>query len=224
MVRFSAKPSWWLVTLVLLCDGFEFPAQSLANASRWEAEIQAFEASDRTKPPPQNAILFIGSSSFRLWQSLAQDFPGKQVINRGFGGSEITDSTALADRIIFPYHPRMIVLYAGDNDLANGKSVQQVVSDYRTFVKTVRTRLPEAQIAFVSIKPSPSRWHLKAQIEAANQEIEAIKQKGLVFIDVYHPMLGPDGNPDPSFFMPDKLHPNTKAYHLWATVIAPYLD
>ena len=223
MFRFSAKPSGWLASLVLVSGLLQLSAQTDPKATRWEAEIRAFETSDRTNPPPHGAILFLGSSSFRLWKTLPQDFPGKAVINRGFGGSEISDSTALADRIIFPYHPRLIVLYAGDNDLANGKSASQVVADYLAFVHTVRARLPEVQIAFLSIKPSPSRWHLKTQIEAANQEIAAIKEKGLLFIDVYHPMLGPDGNPDPELFMPDKLHPNAKAYHLWTRVIAPYL-
>jgi len=112
----------------------ELRAQTNANISKWEGEIKAFEASDRTNPPPKQAILFVGSSSIRKWQTLAKDFPGKVVINRGFGGSEIADSTALADRIIFPYQPKMIVFYAGDNDLANGKNVEQVVADFQTFV------------------------------------------------------------------------------------------
>ena len=224
MFRLSAKPRWWLVALLLLSGLSQLSAQTQTNTSRWEPEIRAFETSDRTNPPPRDGILFVGSSSFRLWKTLAQDFPGKPVINRGFGGSEIADSTAFADRIIFPYHPRLIVLYAGDNDLANGKSAQQVVADYRAFVHTVRARLPEAQIAFVSIKPSPSRWHLKEQIESANRQIAAIKEDGLLFIDVYGRMLGPDGKPDAGLFMPDGLHPNAKAYRLWAAAIGPYLQ
>ena len=222
MLRRLLRHSWYL--LALLFSLVELPAQTATNASRWEPEIQAFEACDRTNPPPRDGILFVGSSSFRLWKSMAQDFPGKPVINRGFGGSEISDSTAFAARIIFPYHPSMIVLYAGDNDLASGKSPQQVVSDYRSFVRTIRAQLPDTRICFLSIKPSPSRWRLKEQINQVNREIAAMKDKDLLFIDIYSPMLGPDGNPRSDLFMPDGLHPNAKAYHLWASLIAPYLN
>ena len=214
----------WLSLAVLVCGLAKLPAQSNTNSSRWEPEIQAFEASDRTNPPPRNGILFIGSSSFRLWKTMAQDFPGKPVLNRGFGGSEIADSTAFASRIIFPYHPRMIVLYAGDNDLASGKSPEQVVSDYGAFVRTVRGKLPETHIAFLSIKPCPSRWRLKNEINAVNHQIAVMQEKGLLFIDIYPRMLGPDGTPRADLFMSDGLHPNAKAYQLWASVITPYLN
>src|SRR5277367_4235574 len=116
------------------------PAQTTskeADVSRWEKEISAYEASDKTNAPPKGAILFVGSSSIRKWTTLARDFPGKQVINRGFGGSEIADSTALADRIIFPYAPRIIVFYAGDNDLASGKSAEKVFADFQAFLKKI---------------------------------------------------------------------------------------
>src|SRR5262249_47305360 len=213
---------WWLIFLVASLA--ELRAQTQTNASRWEPEILAFEASDRTNPPPQDGILFVGSSSFRLWKTMAQDFPGRPVINRGFGGSEIADSTAFASRIIFPYHPRMIVLYAGDNDLAAGKSSKQVISNYHAFVRTVRGHLPETRIAFLSIKPSPSRWGLKEQINEVNREIAAMKDKGLLFVDVYSHMLGSDGKPRADLFMPDGLQPNAKAYQLWASLIAPYVN
>jgi lysophospholipase L1-like esterase len=216
------KTCFWLVFLVSSLA--KLPAQNSTNSARWEPEIQAFEASDRTNPPPRNGIVFIGSSSFRLWKTMAQDFRGKPVINRGFGGSEIADSTAFASRIIFPYHPRLIVLYAGDNDLASGKSPEKVIADYRDFVRTVREKLPETSIAFVSIKPSPSRWRLKNEINAVNHQIAAMQEKGLRFIDIYPHMLGPDGTPLADLFMPDDLHPNAKAYQLWASLIKPYLN
>ena len=219
--------SSFLILLALAAGLAVLSAQNSATdtkLSRWEPEIRAFEAQDRSNPPPQHAILFIGSSSLRLWKTMAQDFTGKPVINRGFGGSEIPDSTAFAERIIFPYHPRMIVLYAGDNDLAAGKTPDQVVADYKTFVRTIRALLPKARIAFISIKPSLSRWRLKENIIAANREIAAMKGKGLAFIDVFSPMLGPDGNPRPDLFKPDGLHPNAKCYALWASLIKPYLN
>jgi len=214
----------WSWLIVILSSLGELSAQTQSDPSRWEPEIRAFEASDRTNPPPRDGFLFIGSSSFRLWKTMTQDFHGKPVINRGFGGSKIADATAFASRIIFPYHPRMILLYAGDNDLAEGKSPEQVVADYQSFVRTVRAQLPETRIAFISIKPSPSRWRLKEQINAVNHQIAAMKEEGLLFIDVYPRMLRPDGNPREDLFMPDRLHPNAKAYQLWASLIEPYLN
>jgi len=224
MLKLNSRAYSWLVVSALALCLVKVPAQTETNSARWEPEIRAFEANDRTNPPPRNAILFIGSSSFRLWKTMARDFRGKKVINRGFGGSEIADSAAFAGRIIFPYHPRMILLYAGDNDLANGKTPDQVVSDYENFVRKVRARLPRTRIVFVSIKPSPSRWALKEKIMEVNRRVAAIKGKRLDFIDVFSTMLGPDGNPREDLFLPDELHPNEKAYRIWASLIRPHLN
>ena len=120
---------------MLVTLGLSTPqAANQHGLAKWEPEIRAFEASDRTNPPAKHAILFVGSSSIRLWKTLAKDFPNARVINRGFGGSRIADSTAFADRIIFPYEPRTIVFYAGDNDLAEGRTPEQVAADYQAFV------------------------------------------------------------------------------------------
>src|SRR3954462_2033114 len=120
-----------------------FLAAGQARTAPFEKEIEAFEAADKTNPPPKNAILFIGSSSIRMWKDLAKDFPEFQVINRGFGGSEISDSVHYADRIVLPYHPRQIIMYAGGNDIHGGKSPEQVFSDFKAFVGAVRKALPE---------------------------------------------------------------------------------
>lgn len=189
----------------------------------WEREIRAFEKEDRIQPPPQNAVLFIGSSSFRKWTAMAEDFPGVQVINRGFGGSELDDSTSFAGRIIFPYHPRIIVLYAGDNDLAAGKSPAAVVAEYTNFVSVVHARLPQTRIVFVSIKPSLARWKLKKEIIETNRRIAAIHADNLAFVDVYSQMLGPDGKPRKDLLLSDGLHPDERCYRLWASLIRPYL-
>jgi lysophospholipase L1-like esterase len=214
-----------LLPIIILVAG---PAKSWAQTnhtvSRWEAEIKAFEKRDLTNPPPKGAILFVGSSSIRKWTTLAKDFPGKLIINRGFGGSEIADSTAFAERIIFPYQPKMIVLYAGDNDLAAGKSAEQVVAEYRTFVQKVHDRLPDTRIAFISIKPCPARWRLKEKVLAVNQQIAAMKGDKQVFIDVYPSMLDADGKPKAGLFLADGLHPSAKCYQLWASLIKPWLD
>jgi lysophospholipase L1-like esterase len=203
------------------------PAQTGTNkatGSRWEKEISAFEAKDKTNPPPKGAILFVGSSSIRKWTTLAEDFTGKQVINRGFGGSEIADSTEFADRIIIPYAPRMIVLYAGDNDLAAGKSPERVFADFQAFLKKIHARLPEARVVYISIKPCPSRWRLKDKVAEVNRKIAAIKDDKLIFVDVYPSMIGADGKPKPDLFLKDGLHPSAKCYQMWAKLIAPRLE
>lgn len=212
-----------MICLAVLCSAVSRAQQSPAN--KWEAEIRKFEESDRQNPPARGAVLFVGSSSIRLWQSLAEDFPGVGVINRGFGGSEIADSTFYVERIVTPYRPQMVVLYAGDNDLANGKTPRQVFDDYKAFVSRVRRKLPAAKIAFISIKPSPARASLLRSQKDANGLIKeyASRDKRLIYIDVFNPMLGGDGSPRPELFGPDRLHMNEEGYRLWKSVIAPYL-
>jgi lysophospholipase L1-like esterase len=220
----SLRWTGWLLLLALGLGVQAVPAQTRTGSARWEHAIEAFEASDRTNPPPQHAILFIGSSALRLWKGLARAFPDKPVINRGFGGSEITDSIAFAPRIVFPYRPREIVFYAGDNDLAAGKSPEQVLADFKTFVRTVHEKLPETRIAFISIKPSPVRWRLKQKILAANRQIAALQGDHVVFIDIFSKMLGPDGNPRKELFRRDGLHPDAQGYKVWAEAIRPFLN
>jgi lysophospholipase L1-like esterase len=209
------------VTVLVPARGLaQIPAQKVI----WEPEIRAFEARDRIHPPSQNAVLFIGSSSFRKWTAMAEDFPGIQIINRGFGGSQLDDSTSFAERIIFPYHPRIIVLYAGDNDLAFGKSPDTVVAEYTNFVSVVHERLPQTRIIFVSIKPSIARWNLKDKIIETNHRIAEIHADNLAFVDIYPNMLGPDGKPRKDLLLADGLHPSEKCYRLWASLIRPYLN
>ena len=174
-------------TALLLLPVPEAAAPAWVPTDRWEPEIQTFEESDKKNPPKPGSVLFIGSSSIRLWTSLAEDFPSDNVINRGFGGSEIADSTAFVGRIVIPYRPSMIVLYAGDNDLANGRSPQQVLDDFQAFVDRVRQDLPKIRIAFISIKPSPARAHLLEKMRDANARIRAYaaQQEGVAFIDVF---------------------------------------
>jgi lysophospholipase L1-like esterase len=191
----------------------------------WERDIQAFETADQTNPPPRSAILFVGSSSIRLWKSLAADFSGLQVINRGFGGSQMSDCVRYADRLVLPYRPRQVVVYAGDNDLAAGKSPQQVLDDFRAFVARVRGALPETRISYIAIKPSPARAKLMESMRQTNRLIAqyAQAQPGVQFIDVFTPMLGEDGQPRPELFAPDKLHLNEKGYDLWTATVRPYV-
>jgi lysophospholipase L1-like esterase len=231
MFRASVHPSALLARMALVVfslaqSSLAVLAQTNSGAQKWEAEIQAFEACDKTNPPPKDAILFVGSSSIRLWQSLAHDFPGHKVINRGFGGSQLADSVAFANRIVISYRPKMVLLYAGDNDIAAGKTPEQVFADFKSFVAKVYTALPKARIAYISIKPSLARWHLVDKVKAANQLIEvyAQKKKYLMFIDVFTPMLGPDGEPRKELFVADGLHLNPAGYEVWASTIRPYLN
>jgi lysophospholipase L1-like esterase len=171
-------------------------------------------------------VLFIGSSSIRLWTTLAEDFPKHQVINRGFGGSRIPDSTHFVPRIVLPYHPRLIVMYAGGNDINDGRTPEQVGSDFQRFVETVRRTLPSTRIAFISIAGNPARWAQVDRVRKANALVLAYTKRApnLVFIDIFPRMLGPDGQPRPELFVDDRLHMNREGYRLWTGIVAPYLE
>ena len=158
-----------------------------------------------------------------MWTTLAEDFPDVPVINRGFGGSQIEDSVRYADRIITPYHPRRVVFYAGDNDLAKGKSPEQVLKDFSELVDKVHGALPEAPIAFISIKPSLAREKLMPKMARANRLVEeyAKSHKNVEYIDIVPVMLDADGKPRKDIFRPDGLHMNREGYKLWTAVIGP---
>jgi lysophospholipase L1-like esterase len=200
-------------------------AQFTHDFAKWENEISAFEAMDRTNPPPEQGVLFIGSSTIRLWKSLVRDFPEHRVINRGFGGSEIVDSTHFADRIVFPYKPRMVVLRAGGNDINGGKSAQQVFVDFTEFVSKIRSRLPGTEIVYISLCPSPARWQQAREERVLNGLIQdfARRTAGVKYVETYDLSVGPDGKPRPELFVEDKLHFNTEGYELLAKRVRPFL-
>ena len=220
-----------LLTLLIACaaappapQGPPRIPEQVSNAD-WEQDMQRFAALDAASPPPRHGVLFVGSSSIRLWETLAEDFPGVPVINRGFGGSELRDSTFYADRIVVPYAPRQIVLYAGENDLQAGRTPQQVEQDFRTFVQRVRRDLPKARIAYISNKPSPLRVGLLEAQRQANALIQAEAERLHVdYIDVFTPMLNVNGQPREELFIEDRLHMNRAGYELWRQKVAPYLS
>ncbi|GAC1479887.1 MAG: SGNH/GDSL hydrolase family protein [Gemmatimonadaceae bacterium] len=200
------------------------PPATLAPAREpWAEDIAAFEAADRRAPPPPHGVLFVGSSSIRLWPSLTSDFPGVDVVQRGFGGSELGDVVHFAPRIVLPYKPRLIVLYAGDNDIAEGKSPEDVFRSYEAFVALVRRELPEARIAWIAIKPSGARWGLVDKMRAANALVKrrVATDPHLLYVDVFTPMLDGDGLPREELFVADRLHMNARGYALWRELIAP---
>ena len=202
------------------------PPAAPLDLAQWEDEIRAFEEEDRRDPPPVGGILFIGSSSIRLWTSLAADFPGQPVVNRGFGGSQIREVTAFAPRIVLPYKPRLVVFYCGSNDIASGeRDAAGVLEDYRAFVRTVHAALPDARVLFVSIAPNPARWHLRAPFRRANALVEAYTTTDprLGYVDVWAHMVDRAGRPRPELFVDDRLHMNAKGYAIWRRILAEKL-
>ncbi len=192
--------------------------------NRWEPNIRKFEAQDREASPLEGGVLFVGSSSIVGWD-LERHFPDLPVINRGFGGSQIADSIHFAPRIVLPYKPRTVVLYAGDNDINAGKTPQQVLADFREFVGMVHAELPKTKIVFIAIKPSIRRWHLIDPIREANRLVReaTVKDDLLGFVDVDPPSIGEDGKPRPELLKPDGLHLNDDGYKLWSSLVRPHL-
>jgi lysophospholipase L1-like esterase len=193
-------------------------------AQRWENTIGGFEKQDKEKPPLKDAILFVGSSSIALW-NVAKSFPDLKVINRGFGGSQISDSVYYAQRIVVKYQPRIVVFYAGDNDIAFGKSPERLRDDFKHFAEIIRKDLPDTTLLFLAVKPSLLRWKLFDKGTEANKLIEAYcrSAKNIVYVDVVKPMLGEDGKPKPELFLPDGLHMNEAGYKVWTSILKPYL-
>ena len=206
----------WLPVLFALC----FLSTALF-AQGFEAEISAFEQADLSSPPPANPVLFVGSSSIRVWPNLAGDFPDYPVMNRGFGGSQMSDVLYYFDRVVAVYNPALILVYEGDNDLAAGKSVEQVYADYVAFLTLVEEQLPDADVAFISTKPSPSRSQYLEVTRQLNARLEELTSNDshLLFIDVFTPMLNDSGQPRPELFGGDMLHMNAAGYELWKSII-----
>jgi lysophospholipase L1-like esterase len=194
------------------------------DPNRFAREIDAFGAWDSKNAVPAEPILFVGSSSIRMWKT-HDCFAGLPVINRGFGGSHISDNLFFAERIVLPYKPRVIVFYAGDNDIAAGKSGERVFEDYRKLVNVVRTKRPETRIIFLSIKPSESRWSLWPQAQKVNGLVQGLSRddRRLLYADLATPLLGSDGRPRNELFLSDKLHLNAAGYEVWTKALQPIL-
>jgi lysophospholipase L1-like esterase len=195
------------------------------SLERYETEIRAFETADRASMPAPGGIVFVGSSSIKRWTSLATDFPGLPVLNRGFGGSTFPEANHYLGRAVLRYRPRTVVLYEGDNDIALGRSPRQVLDDYREFVRRVRDSLPGTRVVFIGIKPSPSRWKLVELQREANRLVrDAVATDTLLsYVDVFEPMLGANGRPRPALFVGDSLHMTPAGYAVWRTQVAPFV-
>jgi lysophospholipase L1-like esterase len=196
------------------------------DQDRWEPAIKKLEEADKLSPPPQNAIVFIGASSIVRW-NLKESFPelGAQAINRGFGGSLAADSTRYADRIVIPYKPRMVIFYAGDNDVEANHTPQQIADDFAAFERKVHAALPATQIVFISIKPSIRRFPWIEQIKGANALVKqyCATHPHLTFVDIVPQMLGPDGKPRKELLVEDGLHMTPAGYKIWNDAVRPIL-
>jgi len=214
-----------ILTLLLVLFVRAAGAVQPHNFSRWEKEMAAFERMDATNPSPKGAIVFTGSSTIRLWNTLPSDFPNCKIINRGFGGCEIEDVTHFADRIIFPYEPRTVFLRAGGNDLWAGKSPERVFDDFKDFVRTVHSKLPETEIVFISLSPSIARWKQADKEELVNRLVRGYVQTNqhLKYVETFGIPLDQKGQPRPELFRDDKLHFNGEGYKLLAEKVRPYL-
>lgn len=196
------------------------------NFQQWEPSIAKIEKEGPQLPVKKGKyIVFTGSSSIVGWESLAADFAGKKVLNHGFGGSQTFEVLHFADRIITPYKPKQVLIYAGDNDIAAGKSAQVVLSDFKALFTKIRASNRKTFITFIAIKPSPSRRQFMPEIVKANQLVKDFLavQKKTSYADVYFPMLLPDGNPKPELFKSDSLHMVPAGYKLWAEIVKPHL-
>ena len=215
--------------MVLLCCAGVLHGQDKSKAedlvAKWGGAIGQFEDWDRKNSFASDAVLFVGSSSIKLWRT-RESFSDLPVINRGFGGSMISEVNFFADRIVLPYAPKVIAFYAGDNDVAKGKSAERVFDDYKKFVKIVHTKLPRTRIIFVAIKPSGSRWKLWPVMAEANKMIEDFSgtDRRLSYFDSATPLLKDDGKPDDKLFLKDKLHLNADGYRIWTNALRPMID
>lgn len=199
-------------------------AKPAPDPKRFAPEIDAFKQWDRKNAWPTDAILFAGSSSIRMWPT-RESFPNLPVINRGFGGAEIPDMLHYYENVIKPYAPRVIVFYCGDNDIAEGRSVKQLVADFTTFLQRVRNDFPRTHVIYLPAKPSIARWNLWPQMHEANDQIKAMADGDalLTFAKTDVVLLGEDGEPQKQLFMNDGLHLNDAGYEKWTHVVAPLI-
>lgn len=219
-----------LVTFFTSACGTNTPSNPIAPdpspaSGPWDLALARFASQDQSGWFAKGGIVFVGSSSIRFWD-LNTWFPGKTYLNRGFGGSQISDSLANIDLLILKHQPRLIVFYAGDNDIAAGKAAKRVAIDFTDLSKRVHVALPQTRILFIAIKPSIARWNLYDRIVAANEliQIACNADARLTYIDVATPMLGSDGRPNPIFFVDDGLHLSASGYELWTQLVKPHLQ
>lgn len=215
------KYFYFILLFVIAFTGTE------AQQPPFYSEIVSFKKQDSIRFPSKNAILFVGSSTFTKWVDVQDYFPGFEIINRGFGGSSLPDLIRYTEDIIFPYQPKQIVIYCGENDFAASDTVsaQLVFSRFKQLFLLIREKYPQIPIDYISMKPSPDRLNLMPKMYAGNLMIKKYlkKKRNTAYIDVYDKMLNKDGTPMKEIFIEDNLHMNVEGYKIWQKIIEPYL-
>jgi len=193
--------------------------------TRWDKSIAQYEHKDSVSKPEPGGILMLGSSSFTIWQDVGDYFPGKNMVNRGFGGSQMSDVLYFKERLILPYRPKQIVIYEGENDIAAGEKPDSIFAELKQLVNWTRGQLPGIQISIVSMKPSPKRWELKETLLEMNKKLKqfAAENEDIDFINIWEPLIEPDGVPVNENYREDLLHLNANGYKIWQKAMAPYL-
>ena len=215
----------FVLAAVVITSGLA-PRATAQTAERWDPAIQKFEDADKVSPPPQNGVVFVGASSIVRW-NLPEYFPelGAKAINRGFGGSQSVDAVRYVDRIVVPYHPRIVVYYAGDNDVEANVPAQEIAHQFTLFEQKVHAALPQTRVVFISIKPSIRRWKWIDTIKSANAMVKdySTKHPNVAFMDIEQQMLGADGKPNPALLVEDGLHMTPAGYKVWTAALKPLL-
>lgn len=212
-----------LAACLAVATSFAVVAAEPVASADWSKDMAAFAAQDAATPSAPDCVLFLGSSSIRLWRTLKEDFPDLPVVNRGFGGSEIADALVHFDRLVLPHHPRLIVFYSGTNDIKAGKSPEQVVQDFERFCAKVHAARPGTGILFVSLQYAPARWNLREQMAAVNTAVAKFcaGDPRRAFVDTNPAMLRADGTPDESLYSADRLHMAPAGYAVWTKLLGP---
>ena len=214
-----------LVLAVMSVATIEIAAQPPVDPNRFEPAIQKFEAEDKATPPVKGSVLFIGASSIARWTNLAESFPDLRVVNRGFGGSELSEAVKYAPRVVVPHVPRIVVLYAGENDLNRGVAPDIIASDFDKFLQLIHTSLPATRTVVIGLKPSLLRWKLRDGMHQANKLIRTrcAADRSCAYVDPWPSMIGKDGTPKPEFFVEDGLHMTPAGYKAWTEMLGPHL-
>lgn len=213
------------ITTLLFCCFTMLAATQVSIAQPFINEIQKFRQQDSITPPPANPIVFTGSSSFRMWKKVQEDFPGYTIINRGFGGSGLPHVIQYAEDLIFKYNPRQVVIYCGENDLGPGVKGEYISGKFTELFNLIRSRLPNVPIVYISMKPSPRREKVLDAMKTGNKQIKKFlrRQKNAVYVDVFNAMLNADGSIRKDIFLDDNLHMNAEGYKIWQPLIEKHL-
>lgn len=216
------------LTFLLACS-FAFAADSIdlsQRYDRWQPKVDRYLDRDKVNPPPLNGIVFTGSSSIEMWRSLQTDFPNLPVVRRGIGSTWLLDQLTLGPQLVYPLKPHTVVLYAGENDLQDNRTVADVVHAFEQVRAQLFTELPSARLVFLALKPSPSRTTILQKMREANNRIATLcaKDPRCTFVDVFTPMLDATGQPRPELYLDDRLHMTHEGYRLWTHLVAPALQ